>query len=51
MPTCQRCGESHETAALERQERDGIVMVRCPDCHFPMGVYRDRSLRDAPEPE
>jgi hypothetical protein len=49
MPTCAHCGTSSETAALDRHEVDGLLMVRCPDCHFPMGVWRDRSLRIASE--
>ena len=50
MPTCQRCGESPETGSLKRQELDGLLVVRCPECHFPMGVWRDRGLRTAPGP-
>ncbi|MFC5972425.1 hypothetical protein ACFPYI_13875 [Halomarina salina] len=43
MPTCPNCGADHETAALCRHEREGLVVVHCPDCNFLLGRYRDPS--------
>jgi uncharacterized Zn finger protein len=46
MPTCHRCGGSHETADLVRHERARLVLVHCPDCECLMGRYRRHG--DAP---
>jgi hypothetical protein len=40
MPTCSRCGETHETADLTRHEEARLVPVHCPDCDCLMGRYR-----------
>lgn len=45
MPTCRGCGEEHETDTLERHERDGLVIVHCPDCAYTMGTWRDPAAR------
>jgi len=39
MPTCPRCRGEYEASALVRHEHEGLVIVHCPDCEFPMGSY------------
>ncbi|HKL28050.1 MAG TPA: hypothetical protein VJ898_02165 [Natrialbaceae archaeon] len=45
MPTCRHCGAEHEAADLVRHERNGLLLVHCPDCNCLMGTYRDPSAR------
>jgi uncharacterized C2H2 Zn-finger protein len=41
MPGCRHCGTDHDTEALVRHERDGLVLVHCPNCNCVMGSWRD----------
>ncbi|MEF8773874.1 MAG: hypothetical protein V5A37_04055 [Halobacteriales archaeon] len=43
MPTCRNCGADHDVVDLVRHERDGTVVVHCPDCSFPMGRWDSRA--------
>lgn len=47
MPTCTNCGAEREAEELCRHEREGMVLVHCPECNAVLGYYRDRSLRRA----
>jgi len=33
MPTCNHCGTEHEAPELVRHEREGLLLVHCPDCN------------------
>ncbi len=41
MPTCRGCGGEYDAADLVRHERDGVVVVHCPNCQYRMGTWRD----------
>jgi hypothetical protein len=45
MPTCPGCDGSFDPGALDRHERDGRVVVHCPDCDAVVGTWRDPASR------
>jgi hypothetical protein len=45
MPVCPGCETDHDVTELCRHEREGVVIVHCPDCNRPLGRYRDPAVR------
>ena len=45
VPTCRGCETAFDVEDLDRHERDGLVLVHCPDCGFRMGTWRDPAVR------
>jgi uncharacterized Zn finger protein len=45
MPKCRNCSGEFDASELVRHERDGLVVVHCPDCEFAMGSYNSHGSR------